>query len=366
MAVVVVRRHVHLVRRRAGGDLHGLPGAVPHHVDDGHVHRPLAKIGQERRQADERFARSHGVRADGAHIRQRWRVFGVDLGPEQVEVRQGAQDAPIAFWIRVVVEVQQDVHVIARAFAEGVQVAAQFAHGVAFDVALRRVRRAEPGRETAHAAAARHGAEVEDVGLERREAALAHLLAERLHAVQVRDGGRIVVRPGDAPSAAVRPVDAHGVAHLAAKQIVARHAEGLGLGVQERVLDGANAHRHHAGHGLPGAGVQALVDALDVVYALAHHHRREFLHHRGDADGALVLVVFAPAHHAVFGGEFHEVVVAPTRVAMASFDGAYLHGGFKRLWETRSNHTLGEYAKRAPKGRRDEGPKEGAARPSGG
>ena len=70
--------------------------------------------------------------------------------------------------------------------------------------------------------------------------------------------------------------------------------------------------------------MEAGVHPLGVVNTLANYHGRKLLDNRGDADGALVLVVFAPPDHTVFGGDLDEVVVAPTGIAVARFDGSDL------------------------------------------
>src|SRR5262249_56683619 len=71
----------------------------------------------------------------------------------------------------------------------------------------------------------------EDVGLERAEPFLAHLAADRLDAVEVGDRWLVPVGMVDAPRGAMRPVEPDAVALLAAEQLIARHAEPLGLGV---------------------------------------------------------------------------------------------------------------------------------------
>ena len=50
----------------------------------------------------------------------------------------------------------------------------------------------------------------------------------------------------DPPRGAVRPVHADAVAHLAAEQLVDRHAQRLGLGIEQRILDGAHRLRDDA------------------------------------------------------------------------------------------------------------------------
>ena len=246
-----------------------------------------------------------------AHVRERLGVGRVDLGPEQVEVGDRPQDAQIALGLGVVVEVQEDVHVRSGAVPKSVEVGSELLEHVAVDVLVRCVGIAEARRPPAHALCA----VVEHVGLERREAAFADFLAQRPDAAQVGDCRWVEVGPRDAPGAAVRPVHPDRIAHLAAQEVVAGHAQGLGLGVQQGVLDGADAHGHDPGHRLPGPGMQACVDAFDIMDPFADHHAGKPLDDGGNADGPLVLVVFAPTHDAVFRGDLDEVVVAPPGVA---------------------------------------------------
>ena len=61
--------------------------------------------------------------------------------------------------------------------------------------------------------------------------------ADPLNAIEVADRWRVEFRMIDAPSGAMRPVQPDAVAHLTPEERVARHAQGLGLGIQQRVLD---------------------------------------------------------------------------------------------------------------------------------
>jgi len=74
MAVEIVRRDVDLERFGGGRDLHRLPHAVPHRVDDRHIHRLLAEIGQELAQAQQCLARADPVRALPAYVAESLRL----------------------------------------------------------------------------------------------------------------------------------------------------------------------------------------------------------------------------------------------------------------------------------------------------
>ena len=261
------------------------------------------------------------MRTAPAHVRQRLGVGRVDLGPEQVEVGDGTQDAPVALGLGVVVEVEEDVHVRSRTVAESVEMVSQLLEYVTVDVLVGRIGVAESGRPPSHALTA----VVEDVGLESREAALAYLLAQCPDAAEIGHRRRVEVGPRDAPGAAMRPVNPNRVADLAAEDVVAGDTQRLRLGVQKGVLDGADAHRHDPRHRLPGPGVQACIDAFDVVDPLANHHPGEPFDHGGNADRTLMFVVLAPSHDPVLGGDLDEVVVAPTGVAVAGLDGSDDH-----------------------------------------
>jgi hypothetical protein len=83
-----------------------------------------------------------------------------------------------------------------------------------------------------------------------------------LHAVEVGDRGLEIGRMVDAPGRAVRPVDPDAVTHLAAQKLVAGHAQRLGLGVQKRVLDGAQRQGNDAARGRPRDRIELGVEAL--------------------------------------------------------------------------------------------------------
>ena len=147
----------------------------------------------------------------------------------------------------------------------------------------------------------------------------------------------------------MRPVDPDAVAHLAAEQFVAGHAERLGLDVEQRVLDGAERQRHHAAGGRPRCGKQFGVDPLMLKGVLADHARRQPLDRRGNAGRAKALVVLAPADDAVLGHDLDEVVIPPAGVAGERFDasdlGGFFHGFLPRgcccRWTDNNNGSEG-------------------------
>ena len=155
----------------------------------------------------------------------------------------------------------------------------------------------------------------EQVGLERREAPLAHLPRDRPHARHVGDL-RLVMGPArGTPGDAVRPVDAQAVADPAAQQFITGHAERPRLGVEQGVLDGAERLAHHSARAGPRHAGQVLADRLVVHHGLADHARRELRDDRADSRRPERFVELAPADHAVLGGDLDEVVVAPCGAA---------------------------------------------------
>jgi hypothetical protein len=202
-------------------------------------------------------------------------------------------------------------------------VQAQVAQHGAVDVDLRLERGAEAGPPALRVPPAR--LVEEDVGLERGEALLAHLPPHGLDAVEVGDGGLVPGRMIDAPGGAVRPVHPEPVAHLAAEQLVAGHAEAPGLGVEQRVLDGAQRLADDAAGAGPGGAVKVGVDALVLAHRLADDPRRQPLDHRPDAGRAEPFRELAPTDDGAVGAELHELVVAPARIAGERLHARDLH-----------------------------------------
>ena len=90
--------------------------------------------------------------------------------------------------------------------------------------------------------------------VQRGQTLVAHFDAHRLYAVQAGDGGfvqRGVIYP---PSRAMRP-NPDAVSKLAPEEHVARHPERLGLGVEQRILDGAEPLGDHAASGRPDKAI---------------------------------------------------------------------------------------------------------------
>src|SRR6516164_7697034 len=112
-----------------------------------------------------------------------------------------------------------------------------------------------------------------------------------------------------------------------AEQLVARHAEPLGLGVEQRVLDCPHRLGDDAARRRPGDAVELGVGALVRGGILADYPLGEVLDRRRDAGRAEALVVFAPADDAFVGRELDEAVVAPACIAMLRLDPGDFHRG---------------------------------------
>src|SRR6266702_152458 len=165
------------------------------------------------------------MRALAADVAERLRVETVDLDPEQVHILDRAQDLQIALGLGVEVEIEQQIDIGPGAVADRLEMHAEIAQHGAVDIDFGLERRAEAGPPALRLAV---GID-EDVGLHRGETFFAHLAADSLDAVEIGDRGLEPVRMINAPSRAMRPVHPYAVADLAAEQIVAGHAERLGL-----------------------------------------------------------------------------------------------------------------------------------------
>src|SRR5262249_25314633 len=80
--------------------------------------------------------------------------------------------------------------------------------------------------------------EQEDVGLERRKSTLADVLAKLADVVDIAHRREThLLRVMQPICAAMRPVETEPIAHGAAEHLAYGHAKGLGLYIDERVLD---------------------------------------------------------------------------------------------------------------------------------
>ena len=135
----------------------------------------------------------------------------------------------------------------------------------------------------------------------------------------------------------MRPVDADAVADLAAEQFVAGHAERLGLGVEQRVLDRAQRQRHDAAGGRPRRGNRArrrCARARRPCWPTTRADSRSIA--AADARRAEALVELAPADDAVVGRDLDEVVVAPAGIAGERLDALHFHGVLSGVGQRRS------------------------------
>ena len=118
----------------------------------------------------------------------------------------------------------------------------------------------------------------------------------------------------------MRPVERDAVAQLAAEEHVARHAERLCLGIEQRILDRGDRLRDDTAGGGTRRRIKLRVDALVIADRLADHLGGEFCDDGADAGRAEVLGELAPADDAVRRRELDEMVVAPAGVAGERLD----------------------------------------------
>src|SRR5581483_2135827 len=251
---------------------------------------------------------------------QRFRIVGVDLDPEHVEVLDRAQNLQIAFGLGVEIEVEQDIHVRSGAVADRFEMHAQVAQHLALDIDLRLERRAEAGTPAGRLAVVIG----EDVGLQRGEFFLAHLAPDRLDTVEALDRRLVPGGMIDAPGRAMRPVDANAVADLAAEQFIAGYAEKFRLGVKEGVFDRADGQRYDAARGGPRRGVELGIDPLVLEGVLADHPRRQTLDCRAETGCAKTFVIFTPTDYAVLRRDLDEMIIPPAGVAGEDFEVGHL------------------------------------------
>ena len=123
----------------------------------------------------------------------------------------------------------------------------------------------------------------------------------------------------------MRPVDPDAVADLAAEQLVAGHAQRLGLGVEQGVLDGAQRLGDDAAGSRPRGAVELGIDALVLARRLAD-----------DARPSRSITVATPGEPKpssnslqptmpVVGRKLDEMVVAPAGIAGQRFDARDFH-----------------------------------------
>src|SRR6202048_2880739 len=137
------------------------------------------------------------------------------------------------------------------------------------------------------------------------------------------------------PSRAVRPINPDTVAKLAAEERVARHAERLGLGVQQRVLDGAEPLGDTASGSRTGEAIQLGIDPLVVEHRLSGTPPGEPLDDGADPGRAETLVKLTPADDALVGCQFEEVIIPPAGIAAKNFEALDLHWRFLPHWRSR-------------------------------
>ncbi len=319
MAVEIMRRDVHLVHVRHGGDLQRLPEPVPHHVDDRHVHRVRLEIGLEVAAMGKRLAgrdRAHGA---GADVGERIGIVGIDLEPGEVVRRDRIGDALEALGLEMEVDVQHQPHLGSDRVAERRHRALGGLGDAVVPVELGPARGAPEARAERDQATARIGGQ--DVGLERAEAARFHLLGVAGELVVAGDGGHAhLCRVANAVGAAMRPVQRDAVAHRAAEQRIDRDTERLPLDVEQRVLDRRDRLLVEAAARLPRRDMQARDDPLVGQRILADERGRQRGDDGGKSGAAEALIVFGPAGQTIIGGDLEEGEQPPTGVGLQGLD----------------------------------------------
>src|SRR3954471_17605606 len=118
------------------------------------------------------------MRALAPDVAERLRIERIDLDPEKIQVRNGAQDPEVALGLGVEIEVEQDVDIRTRAFAQCLEVHDEVVQHFTVDVELGGEGRTEPGPVAARILPV--SVIEEDIRLAGAESFFAHFAAERL------------------------------------------------------------------------------------------------------------------------------------------------------------------------------------------
>ena len=129
----------------------------------------------------------------------------------------------------------------------------------------------------------------------------------------------------DPPGRAMRPIDPYTIAHLAAEQDIARHAERLRLRVEQGILDRTEPLTDNASGGRPGETVELGKDPFVVEDVLPDDPRSEPFDDGTDPRGSETLVELAPGDDAVVGGQLEEMIIPPAGVTAEDFETRHLH-----------------------------------------
>ena len=323
--VEIVGGHVHLVGVRHVRDLHRLPYSVPRRVDDGHVHGVVLEERTVVATSEQALQRGHGHGGVATDVVKGLGVPRVDLHPGEIEGLHGAGHPEKALCLVVEVQVYHDAHVGAGPFPEGGQL---LLHGPDHEALRIQLGKALAGAGEAGGVVARVVPEDQRIGLERRVALLGDLLPQ-LHDVVERPHGRnlhLLVGP-HAIRPAVRPVHADAVAHGAAQHLVHGNAEGAGLHVEHRVLDGGDGLLDEAARSLAPDGVHQGDVRLPGARILADHGGGELVDDRGEARAAEGLVVLGPADQTAVGGQLEEIEIARPGIAVQRLQPGDFHQG---------------------------------------
>src|SRR5262249_33633426 len=157
------------------GNLHRLEDAVPGYVDDADVHGIILKEILELATAEKAFA-ARKRRSDRAtDERERTRIEAVDLDPHESVPLERADEADIALGLEIEIEVDEELDVLAGALAQARKLLVELLLDPERRIELRAAGRTS---KAGHVEFRVRAVKQEDVGLECREAALAHVLAE--------------------------------------------------------------------------------------------------------------------------------------------------------------------------------------------
>src|SRR6266511_2416166 len=328
MAVVVVRRAVHLEGLGEIGDLLGLVEAVPDDVHRGDVHRTRLEEGTEGAVRVEVLAGTDRYRSSAADCRKRDGIEGVHLEPHQAVAFERARDAQHAFGGEIEVQVDDRLRFAARSFVEGVEQADERSLELRRGIALE-TRPVEAGHQDLRLVARN-----DDVRLEGAKPALDDLASKRRDVVVGRELCRVLDLPGAGTRrAAVRPVDLDVIAGWPSEELVDGNAERLRFEVEQRVLDAADRLLNHRARALPRRAEEIPDDALDRARVATDDVGREILNDASEpARRAVRVGDLRPADGAVVRRRLEEDPRAPTGVAEERFDLCDLHaaGGYGR------------------------------------
>ncbi len=137
MTIIIVRRHIHLIKIRHRGNVARAHKAVPYYINRCDIHRVRFEIRTVLADAVQVLARTNGNRKRLLHIPKRPRIIRINLKPRKAILLKHPPRPKISFCFKIKIEIKNNTDIVPNRIAQCSYPPLDCAKGLCIHIQLR-------------------------------------------------------------------------------------------------------------------------------------------------------------------------------------------------------------------------------------